>query len=151
MRLKKEGTALNSSAILTFNYLSNFLFPRKTDIMALSIKNEFEQGRIKHLLFKSKLRAILLGAKIDETPVLSEHECPFGQWMQDFLLRTYSGSVELSELERLHTDMHRVARRLVKLHHAGAEDTAMKGVPEAEEMADRIMELLDRLEAKSRN
>jgi hypothetical protein len=117
--------------------------------MALPIKNEFEQGRIKHLLFKSKLRAILLGAKIDESPVLSEHECPFGQWMQGFLLRTYAGSVELGHLERLHTDMHRVARRLVKLHHAGAEDAAMKGLPEVEEMADKLVELLDRLEAKS--
>lgn len=116
--------------------------------MAASIKNEFEQGRIKHLLFKSKLRAILLGAKIEESPVLSEHDCPFGQWMQDYLLDACANYIELRELETVHTEIHRQARRLVKLHHAGAEETAMKGLDEVDKMAERILELLERLEQK---
>ncbi|KAA9331802.1 CZB domain-containing protein [Adhaeribacter soli] len=116
--------------------------------MTLSVKQEFEQGRIKHFLFKSKLRAILLGAAIDESPVLSEHECPFGQWMQDFLLGACASFKELRQLETIHTDLHREARRVVKLHHAGAEETALKGLDEIDKMADQIVELLDRLEQK---
>ena len=109
--------------------------------------NEFEQGRIKHLLFKSKLRAILLGADINEGPVLSEHECPFGQWMQTFLLKACADLPELKEMERLHTDMHREARQVVKLYHAGNENTT-PGLARIEKLGDGIMDLLDRLEAK---
>ena len=109
--------------------------------------NEFEQGRIKHLLFKSKLRAILLGATIDESPVLSEHECPFGQWMQTFLLKACAGFPELKEMEQLHTDMHREARLVVKQYHAGNENTTA-ALARLEKLADKIMSLLDQLEAK---
>lgn len=115
--------------------------------MATAI-NEFEQGRIKHLLFKSKLRAILLGADIDESPVLSEHECPFGQWMQAFLLKKFSNYPELKELEQVHTDMHREARMVVKQYHAGKENNS-EGLALIERMSDRVVELLDALEARS--
>ena len=108
--------------------------------------NEFEQGRIKHLLFKSKLRAILLGATIDESPVLSEHECPFGQWMQTFLLKACAGYPELRELERLHTEMHREARLVVKQYHAGNENAT--GLARIEKLSNKIEELLKQLEAK---
>lgn len=114
--------------------------------MAATI-NEFEQGRIKHLLFKSKLRAILLGATIDESPVLSEHECPFGQWMQAYLLKTCANFPELKELERVHTDMHRVARSVVKQYHAGAEDNPEEQT-RIERLSDKVMELLSVLEIK---
>jgi hypothetical protein len=70
--------------------------------MATNTKNEFEQARLKHLLFKSKLRAILLGAQLDEAPVLSEHDCPFGQWMQTYLLKACDVFPELKEMELLH-------------------------------------------------
>lgn len=111
--------------------------------------NEFEQGRIKHLLFKSKLRAILLGAAIDESPVLSEHECPFGQWMQSYLLKACAEFPELKEMERLHTEMHREARLVVKQYHAGHEDIAA-GQARIETLSDRIVVLLNQLEAKCR-
>jgi len=113
-----------------------------------AVLNEFEQGRIKHLLFKSKLRAILLGADIDESPVLSEHECPFGQWMQAFLLKKFANYPELRELERVHTDMHRLARLVVRQYHAGNDDNA-DALARIEALTDRVMELLDALEAKS--
>jgi len=114
--------------------------------MAVEI-NEFEQGRLKHLLFKSKLRAILLGATIDESPVLSEHECPFGQWMQSYLLKTCANFPELKEMEQLHTDMHRVARVVVRQYHAGNDDNAAE-LAKIEGLADRIIELLNALEVK---
>ncbi len=109
--------------------------------------NEFEQGRIKHLLFKSKLRTILLGAKINEGPVLSEHECPFGQWMQSYLLKACADFPELEEMERLHTEMHREARLVVKQFHAGQENNEAN-LAKIDNLGNRIMKLLDMLEAR---
>ena len=109
--------------------------------------NEFEQARIKHLLFKSKLRAILLGAKIEEGPVLSEHECPFGQWMQTYLLKACAEFPELKEMERLHTEMHREARLVVKQYHAGNEPSE-DSLAKIEQMGQQVMGMLDALEEK---
>ncbi|MFC5272144.1 CZB domain-containing protein [Adhaeribacter terreus] len=116
--------------------------------MATETKNEFEQARLKHLLFKSKLRAILLGANIDEAPVLSEHDCAFGQWMQTYLLKNCKDSPELKELETIHTDMHRLARIVVKNYHAGVEDASKNELRKIEVLGNRIMELLDILEGQ---
>ncbi|MBK0403436.1 CZB domain-containing protein [Adhaeribacter sp. BT258] len=114
--------------------------------MAPDIKNEFEQARLKHLLFKSKLRAILLGAEIEEAPVLSEHDCPFGQWMQTYLLKKCKDSAALKELETIHTEMHRLTRIVVKNYHAGAEAASEVEMKKIEILGDRILELLDILE-----
>ena len=116
--------------------------------MATNTKNEFEQARLKHLLFKSKLRAILLGAQLDEAPVLSEHDCPFGQWMQTYLLKNCKNSAALKELETIHTDMHRLTRLVVKNYHAGVEDASKLEMQRIETLGDRILQLLDILEAE---
>ena len=110
--------------------------------------NEFEQARLKHQLFMSKLRAILLGALINEEPVLSEHECPFGKWIQTFALKNCSHVPELKELERIHTDMHRVARTVVRHFHTKKEEEAAEGMQEIEKMSERLLVLLSALSAK---
>ena len=50
-------------------------------------------------------------------------------------------------MERLHTDMHREARLVVKQYHAGNENNA-DGLARIELLGNRIITLLDQLEAK---
>ena len=130
-----------------FHELKSLTFTKSILIFFLLKFYDLNRKCSKHLLFRSKLRTILLGAKINEGPVLSEHECPFGQWMQIFLLKACADFPELAELERLHTDMHREARMVVKRYHAGNEDNAA-GLAKIEKLAERIVILLDLLEAK---
>jgi PAS domain S-box-containing protein len=114
-----------------------------------NIHLDFEQAKAKHLLFKSKLRSILYGAKLtDEAPVLSQFECTVGKWIYNHALKAYGHIPEMQELEKVHADIHISARELVSLHKDGKEEEARKGLIDMEKIADHIVGLLAIVEHK---
>lgn len=114
----------------------------------MDIKLDFEQARAKHLLFKSRLRAILYGIDIDEAPVLSHHECNVGKWIYDYALKTYGEVPEMQEFEKVHADIHISARKLVALYKEGKVEEAREGLSEMEEIADKLVKKLGDLQQK---
>lgn len=115
-----------------------------------SVELDFEQAKAKHLLFKSRLRSILYGLTVDEAPVLSHFECGVGKWIYGHALEAYGQLPEMQELERTHADIHTSARRLVALYRAGEVEEARQGLSEMEQIADRLVGLLDTLEDQLR-
>jgi PAS domain S-box-containing protein len=113
-----------------------------------SIKLDFEQARAKHLLFKSRLRAILYGIDIDEAPVLSQYECNVGKWIYSHALKEYGHIPEMQQLEKIHADIHISAKKLVALYKEGKVDQARNGLSEMEGVADKLVGLLTVLESK---
>ncbi|MDQ3047452.1 MAG: CZB domain-containing protein [Bacteroidota bacterium] len=107
-----------------------------------SVKLDFEQARAKHILFKSRLRSILYGIELDETPVLSHYECNVGKWIYNHALRAYGHLTEMVELEKVHAEIHSSARRLVTLYKDGKVEQARLGLQEMENVADHLVELL---------
>ena len=113
------------------------------------IQLDFEQAKAKHLLFKSKLRSILYGAKLtDEAPVLSHYECTVGKWIYNHALKAYGHIPEMQELEKVHADIHTSARELVALYRDGKEEEARKGLTGMEKIADHLVGLLAIVEHK---
>lgn len=109
---------------------------------------DFEQAKTKHLLFKSKLRSILYGANIDESPILSHYECTVGQWIYSRAMKEYGHIAEMVELEKVHAAIHTSARKLVALYKEGHVESARAGLTEMEEIADNLVALLSKLEEK---
>ncbi len=110
---------------------------------------DFEQAKAKHLLFKSKLRSILYGAKLtDEAPVLSHFECTVGKWIYNHALKAYGHIPDMQELEKVHADIHTSARELVALYKDGKEEEARKGLIGMEKIADHLVGLLAIVEHK---
>lgn len=110
---------------------------------------DFEQAKAKHLLFKSKLRSILYGAKLtDEAPILSHFECTVGKWIYNHALKAYGHIPEMRELEKVHADIHTSARELVALYKDGKEEEARKGLTDMEKIADHLIGLLAIVEHK---
>lgn len=109
---------------------------------------DFEQAKAKHLLFKSKLRAILYGASIDEAPVLLHTECTVGKWIYSHALQAYGHIPEMIELEKVHTDIHTAARELVELYKLGKVEIARSGLVDMEAIADKLVALLSIVEEK---
>ena len=116
-----------------------------------AIELDFEQAKARHLLFKSRLRAILYDSGIDDTAVLSHHECGLGKWIYDHALPAYGHLPSMVELERVHADIHTCARRLVRLYREGHTEQARAGLAEMEGIADRLTYLLDHLEGQLRH
>ncbi|RYF75249.1 MAG: PAS domain S-box protein [Cytophagaceae bacterium] len=110
---------------------------------------DFQQARAKHLLFKSRLRAILYNELNEhESSVLSQYACSLGKWIYGRALIDYEHIPEIHELERVHASIHVVARKLVKQFHEGQVEEARQGLVEMEQVADQVVSLLQRVEDK---
>ncbi len=110
---------------------------------------DFDQLRLKHLQFKSRLRSLLYGAQIDEQPVVSEHDCPVGRWIQDQGLPACGHVPEMHRLERVHVELHARARHLLGRYKAGEVEAARGGLAGVEELAAELLGLVADLEAKT--
>lgn len=109
---------------------------------------DFEQAKAKHLLFKSKLRSILYGIDIDETPVISHFQCALGKWIYGHAINDYGHIPEMMELEIVHADIHTSARELISFYKADKVDEARKGLEGIEKISDSLVNLLSILEIK---
>jgi PAS domain S-box-containing protein len=110
------------------------------------IRLDFEQARAKHLLFKSRLRAILYGLDVDEAPVVSHHECSVGKWIYGHALESYAHIPKVHQLERVHKELHAVAAKLVALYKEGKVLEARTGLEEMEFIADDLIGILSVVE-----
>lgn len=115
-----------------------------------AIALDFEQAKAKHLLFKSRLRSILYDLEVDDSPVLSHYECGVGKWIYGHALAAYGHLPQMRTLERVHADIHTTARRLVVLYRDGNQEEARQGLAGMEQIADRLVALLDELEVQLR-
>jgi hypothetical protein len=116
--------------------------------MTNEIKLDFQQARMKHIGFKSKLRSILFGSETNIEPVASEYECAVGKWIYGHALETYGNIPEMAELEKVHKDIHSTARELLALYQSGRQEEARQGLYRINEIADVLVHLLDVIEQK---
>lgn len=112
-------------------------------------KLDFEQARIKHVVFKSKLRALLYGVEIDSNPVLSHEACSLGRWIYEIAMPRIGYMPEVKELERVHSRLHTIAIRLWNEYKNGHQDEAHQGLAEIEEVAQELLQLLELIEQKA--
>lgn len=114
------------------------------------LKLDFEQARTKHILFKSRLRAILYGVPVDEAPVLSQYECGVGKWIYNGALQKYGHITEMVKLEKVHTQIHEIARELIAMNKAGDVERSRKELKKVDVIAEELLGLLHTVEDKIR-
>ncbi|UOQ65281.1 CZB domain-containing protein [Hymenobacter volaticus] len=118
--------------------------------MTDELKQDFESGMVKHLLFKSKLRSYLYGSKINQGPIRDPLQCALGHWIQDRALGAYAHLPESRELDRLHRHIHQEANRLMDMHDRGQTEQALAGLGAVEKLADHITAMMRTMEQKLR-
>ena len=112
------------------------------------INLDFEQARVNHLLFKSKLRSVLYGIEMEDTTVVSHFECAVGKWIYSDALQDYGHIPEMHELEKVHAEIHTSARHLIQLYKDGNVEKARSGLETMEKIADHLIQLLSVVEDK---
>ncbi|MCC3157308.1 CZB domain-containing protein [Hymenobacter sp. 15J16-1T3B] len=114
------------------------------------LKREFDAARLKHILFKARLRSFLYGADGEEGPVRDPDECSLGHWIRDVALARFGHYLEAQQLDQLHRRVHEEANRLMDLHQAGHADEALRGLRATNPLTDEVLRLLNTLEHKLR-
>jgi hypothetical protein len=113
--------------------------------MALS-KLDFQQARIKHVLFKSRLRSVLYGVREVDAALFSVAENPLGQWLATVLKPLYNTRPEVRALEQTLQATLAAGQALVAQYQRGQIEEARAGLSTVNKYADEMEALLQTLE-----
>lgn len=102
---------------------------------------DFQQLRIKHIAFKSKVRAVLYGGAYDKEMFSTCN--PVTVWFEEIGNAKYGNEPELFHLKRMHVHFCDVAHQLVTRYHQDLIDQAYAGLDELNELSDSFLKLLD--------
>ena len=105
---------------------------------------DLQQLRIKHILYKSKVRSVLYGGTFDET--FFSHTGPVSYWFNTTGIPKYSHVPEMHELSKLNQDLNKTALELIKLYNGGKIDMAHDGLKTIERKSEHFLNLIARLE-----
>ncbi|MFC5271167.1 histidine kinase [Adhaeribacter terreus] len=111
-----------------------------------SAQIDFQQLRIKHILYKSKVRSVLYGGTFDEAFFSSTG--PVSYWFNDTGLPKYGLEPEMKQLAETHQELNATALNLFKLYNSGQIDQAHDGLKTIENTSEQFLGLLAQLENK---
>lgn len=107
---------------------------------------DFQQARVKQVLFKSRLRSVLYGVREAEPSLFAMQENPLGQWVAAVLKPQHGHRSEVAGIERLIRQMLDVGQALVRQHQGGEMEQARAGLEQIERLASEIDQLLTAVE-----
>ncbi|MBC6698968.1 hypothetical protein [Hymenobacter sp. BT190] len=110
---------------------------------------EFQQARIKQVVFKSRLRSVLYGVREPDPMLFSLAQNPFGQWLATTLAPRFGLTPEVRGIERALQQMLRHGQELVALFQRGRIEEARAGLERIDAYAAEIDQLLSQLEQRS--
>jgi hypothetical protein len=111
-----------------------------------SAQIDFQQLRIKHILYKSKVRSVLYGGTFDEA--FFSHTGPVNFWFNDTGMSKYGHEPEMKQLAETHQELNNTALNLFKLYNSGQIDQAHDGLKTIERKSEYFLNLLSQLETR---
>lgn len=109
-------------------------------------QTDLQQLRIKHILYKSKVRAALYGGAID--PTFFSVNGQVNQWLDQVGLIKFSQEPEIRELILIQTELNSTVKNLTELYKSGKIDQAHDGLAQIENQSEKFINLISRLESK---
>lgn len=107
---------------------------------------DFQQARVKQVLFKSRLRSVLYGVREADPSLFAMQQNPLGQWIVTVLKPQYGHRPEVAGIERLNSQMLEKGQALVRQHQRGEMEQARAGLEQIERLASEIDQLLTAIE-----
>ena len=107
---------------------------------------DFQQARVKQVLFKSRLRSVLYGVREADPSLFSLTGNSLGQWLQSSLRPQVGHRAEVRELEQVLQQMLRTGQDLATRYQRGHIEEARTGLDQINTFADHIETLLLSLE-----
>lgn len=111
------------------------------------VQLDIQQLRIKHILFKSKLRSVLYGGNYEEA--FFTDQGPVGQWFIHVGMPRYSHIGLMQELYRVHQELNLLAKQLIALYKNSKIEEAHEGLRAIDQKSDRFQELMLHLDQQT--
>ena len=110
---------------------------------------DFQQARIKQVLFKSRLRSVLYGVREADEVLFSRPLNPLGQWLDAVVRPKYGAHPEVREIERVLLQMLSTGRDLAAQYQRGQIEESRAGLDRVNAQAAQIEGLFQRLEQRA--
>ena len=107
---------------------------------------DFQQLRIKHILYKSKVRSVVYGGTFEES--FFSPAGPVEQWFQGGGLARYGQLPEMRALLQAHQQLNATALQLIALYRRGQIDQAHNDLKMIEQKSEQFLAVLSALERK---
>jgi len=107
---------------------------------------DFQQARVKQVLFKSRLRSVLYGVREPEPSLFALQDNPLGQWLNAVLKPQYGQRPEIAGIEHLLRQTLDTSQSLVRQHQRGQMEEARAGLEQIERLSGEIDQLLTAVE-----
>ncbi|MBC6698241.1 hypothetical protein [Hymenobacter sp. BT190] len=107
---------------------------------------DFQQARIKQVLFKSRLRSVLYGVREADDALFSMRENPLGEWLNAIVKPRYGTYPEVREIERVLQQMLTTGQSLVRQYQRGQLEESRTGLEQIDGYAEQIVGLLQKME-----
>jgi hypothetical protein len=108
---------------------------------------DFQQARIKQILFKSQLRSVLYGVREPTDALFSPRENALGQWLTTVVKPQYGTHPEMQEADRLLRQMLETGRELVAQYQRGHIEEARRGMARVDGHGEQLLAVLGKLGA----
>ncbi|GAA4367146.1 hypothetical protein GCM10023185_38750 [Hymenobacter saemangeumensis] len=106
---------------------------------------DFQQARIKQILFKSQLRSVLYGVREADDSLFSPQGNALGQWLSTVVKPKYPASSEVREAERLLQQMFNAGRDLVSQYRRGQIEESRRGLNQIDGYGEQFVALMQKL------
>lgn len=109
---------------------------------------DFQQARIKQILFKSQLRSVLYGVREADEALFSAQNTALGQWLSTEVKPRYPGRPEVREAERLLQQLLSTSRELATQYRHGQIEEARRGLTRIDRIGEELVTVLQQLGAR---
>lgn len=109
---------------------------------------DFQQARIKLVLFKSRLRSVLYGVRTADPELFSAQHNPLSEWFRTVMRPCYGHHTEVSEMERHLQHLLTIGQDLAVQYQKGQIEEARAGLGRIDFHADHLTTLLQTLESR---
>ena len=106
---------------------------------------DFQQARIKQILFKSQLRSVLYGVREADDALFSPQGNALGQWLSTVIKPKFPLRAEVREAERLLQNMLGTGRELAAQYRRGQIEEARQGLTQIDRLGEQLVAVLQRL------
>ena len=111
---------------------------------------DFQQARIKQILFKSQLRSVLYGVREADDALFSPQGNALGQWLSTVIKPKFPLRAEVREAERLLQDMLRTGQDLAAQYRRGQIEEARQGLTQIDRIGEQLVTVLQKLGQETR-
>jgi hypothetical protein len=113
--------------------------------------NKYSKALIYHLQWKVQFKQFLEGQGHFDIAELFLENCKLGKWLHSEEILKYASRTEIREIEKVHTKLHEMAKRVYALKKLGKDSDARQELSKMETTSMKLASLLTTLKAISEN